>query len=529
MRSPQSPAPATPPAPKVYRQELSPIHFMERAGEVYANRTSVTDGDRTYTWRETRARTRRFASALRADDLKKGDRIAFLAFNSEPLLIAHTAVPLAGGVLVAINTRLNQDEVAYIIEHCGATKVFVSPELLPTLALVPPTIQRVVLGPDFEALLAKGSEEIVVPVLESEDEPITINYTSGTTGRPKGVVYHHRGAYLNALAMVLDHRMQLESRYLWTLPMFHCNGWCFTWGVVAVGAESVCIPKIEPGPTWELFDTGVTHFCAAPTVCTMLMNDPAAHTLVKPVRLFAAGAPPSPTLITRMSELNFHLDHVYGLTEVYGPFTINVPPPGLAAMSPADQAEFRARQGMANVCAGEVRIVDDEMRDVPADSATMGEVVMRGNVVMMGYYNDAEATAKAFKGGWFHSGDLGVSHPDGSIELRDRMKDIIISGGENISTIEVEQAVVSHPAVMECAVIAVPDEKWGEVPKAFVTLKPGATLTAEELVAHCRTRLANFKLPRHIEFGGLPKTSTGKIQKFLLRDKEWKGRERRIN
>jgi fatty-acyl-CoA synthase len=369
----------------------------------------------------------------------------------------------------------------------------------------------------------------VESLLVSEDEAITINYTSGTTGRPKGVVYHHRGAYLNALAMVIDHRLQAESRYLWTLPMFHCNGWCFPWALAAVGAESVCIPRIEPGPTWQLFDEGVTHFCAAPTVCTMLVTDPAAHPLMHPVRLFAAGAPPSPTLIARMAELNFQLDHVYGLTEVYGPFTINVPAPGQDQLPAPERARLRARQGMANVCAGEVRVVDLDMNDVPRDGNTMGEVVMRGNVVMTGYFEDAEATERAFHGGWFHSGDLGVQHPDGAVELRDRAKDIIISGGENISTIEVEQAVVSHPAVLECAVIAVPDEKWGEVPKAFVTLKPGASVTVEELVAHCRTRLANFKLPRQIEFGNLPKTSTGKIQKFLLRDQEWKGRDRRIN
>ncbi len=515
--------------PPVHRQELSPIYFLERAGDIYAERPAVTDGDQRYTWREFRARARRFASELRTDGLKKGDRVAFLAFNSEPLLLAHFAVPMAGGILVAINTRLNPEEIAYIISHSGATRVFVTPELLPQLGAVPPTVQRVVLGPDFEALLARGSEAPLELCLVSEDEPITINYTSGTTGRPKGVVYHHRGAYLNALAMILDHRVQAESRYLWTLPMFHCNGWCFTWGLAAVGAESVCIPKIEPGPTWQLFDAGVTHFCAAPTVCTMLVADPAAHRLERPVRLFTAGAPPSPTLIARMADLNFQLDHVYGLTEVYGPFTINVPSPGMGALPAEQQAQLRARQGMPNVCAGEVRVVDDAMNDVAMDGATMGEVVMRGNVVMTGYFEDAEATDRAFFGGWFHSGDLGVHHPDGSIELRDRAKDIIISGGENISTIEVEQAVVSHPAVMECAVIAVPDPKWGEVPKAFVTLKPGASVTAEELVAHCRTRLANFKLPRHIEFCALPKTSTGKIQKFMLRDKEWKGRDRRIN
>ena len=436
---------------------------------------------------------------------------------------------MAGGVLVAINTRLNPEEIAYIVGHSGATMVFVSPELLPLLAAVPPTVRRVVLGPDFEAMLARGSEAPLESWLAHEDEPISINYTSGTTGRPKGVVYHHRGAYLNALAMVIDHRLQAESRYLWTLPMFHCNGWCFTWGLAAVGAESVCIPRIEPGPVWDLFAGGVTHFCAAPTVCTMLATDPAARRLDQPVRLFTAGAPPSPTLIARMAELNFQLDHVYGLTEVYGPFTINVPAPGQATLPAGDQARLKARQGMANVCAGEVRVVDDAMNEVPRDGATLGEVVMRGNVVMTGYFEDEESTRKAFVGGWFHSGDLGVCHPDGSVELRDRKKDIIISGGENISTIEVEQAVVSHPAVLECAVIAVPDEKWGEVPKAFVTLKPGAALSAEELIAHCRARLATFKVPRQIEFGGLPKTSTGKIQKFLLRDRAWGNRDRRIN
>ena len=515
---------------QVHRQELSPIHFLERAGEVFAERVAVTDGAVERTWAQQRARSRRFASALRSHGLAKGDRVAFLAFNSDALLLAHFAVPLAGGVLVAINTRLKADEIAYIVEHSGAGRVFFSPELEPLLAAVPPAVQRIALGPAFEALLERGSEAPLPLCLESEDEPISINYTSGTTGRPKGVVYHHRGAYLNALSMALDHRLQVESRYLWTLPMFHCNGWCFPWATAAVGARSVCIPKIEPGPVWRLFDEGgITHFCAAPTVCTMLMADQTAHRLQRPVRLFAAGAPPSPTLIARMAELNFTLDHVYGLTEVYGPFTINVTRVGQEQLPAAERARLKSQQGLPNVCAGEVRVVDDELRDVPSDGKVMGEVVLRGNTVMTGYFRDPDSTAKAFAGGWFHSGDLAVRHPDGSIELRDRKKDIIISGGENISTIEVEQAVVSHPAVLECAVVAVPDEKWGEVPKAFVTLKPGKALTAPELIAYCKTILANFKAPRSIEFGPLPKTSTGKIQKFVLREQEWKGRDRRIN
>jgi fatty-acyl-CoA synthase len=514
---------------KVCRQELSPIFFLERAGEVFAERVAAVEGDASYTWSEQRTRARRFASALRKNGLKKGDRVAFVAWNSAPLLLAHFGVPLAGGVLVAINTRLTADEIGYIVDHSGSGWVFYSPELEPLLADIPVGTRRVKLGDAFEALLAEGSEAPVPILLESEDEPISINYTSGTTGRPKGVVYHHRGAYLNSLAMALDHKLSTDSGYLWTLPMFHCNGWCFPWATAAVGAKSFCINKIEPGPTWKKFEEGVTHFCAAPTVCTMLMADKAAHRLERPVRLFAAGAPPSPTLIARMAELNFHLDHVYGLTEVYGPFTINVNRLGQDQLPAAERAKLKSRQGLPNVCAGEVRVVDDELNDVPSDGTVMGEVVLRGNVVMTGYFRDPESTAKAFAGGWFHTGDLAVRHPDLSIELRDRKKDIIISGGENISTIEVEQAVASHPAVVECAVIAVPHEKWGEVPKAFVTLRPDATLTADELVAYCRTKLAHFKAPRVIEFRQLPKTSTGKIQKFLLRDQEWKGRDRRIN
>ncbi|HZR11089.1 MAG TPA: AMP-binding protein [Myxococcales bacterium] len=513
----------------VHRQELTPLHFLERAGEVYAERPAVVDGALRLTWREMRARARRLASALIRSGVRKGDRVAFLALNTEPLLVAHFGVPLAGAVLVAINTRLNADEVAYIVEHSGARAVFYAPDLHPQLARIPPQIARYDLAKDWEGFLATGSEARIPPPVASEDEPITINYTSGTTGRPKGVVYHHRGAYLNALAMALDHRLAADSRYLWTLPMFHCNGWCFPWATAAAGTCNVCLPRIEPARVWEHFREGVTHFCAAPTICTLLMAHPAAGRLERPVRLFTAGAPPSPTLIARMKELNFELDHVYGLTEVYGPFTIAVATPGEERLPPAERASRQARQGFANVCAGEVRVVDDQMNDVPADGHAMGEVVMRGNVVMTGYFHDEEATAKAFQGGWFHSGDLGVRHPDGAIELRDRKKDIIISGGENISTIEVEQAVVSHPAVLEAAVIAVPDEKWGEVPKAFVTLADGKQATSQEIIEHCKTVLAHFKAPRQIEFGPLPKTSTGKVQKYVLREKEWRGQSKRIH
>jgi fatty-acyl-CoA synthase len=514
----------------VYRQELTPTSFLERSGTVHAERTAVIDGDRRYSYREWRSRARRLASALRRGGLRKDDRVAFLAFNSEPLLLGHFGVPQAGGVIVAINTRLSPDEIAYILEHSGASMVFFSPELESQLAKAPAALRRVNLGTEFEDFLATGSEDPVESWLEDEYEVLAIDYTSGTTGRPKGVMYHHRGAYLNALAMALDLRLDASSRYLWTLPMFHCNGWTFTWGVTAVGATNVCIPRIDPPEVWKLFRSGqATAFCAAPTVLIMLVNDPAAGRLETPVRLFTAGAPPSPTLIGQMDELNFQLEHVYGLTETYGPFTINVPAPGLQDLPPLEQARMRARQGVPNVAAGEVAVLDSEGREVPADGETMGEVAMRGNVVMKGYYADEEATETAFTGGWFHSGDVGVRHPDGHIELRDRKKDVIISGGENISTIEVEQAVMSHPAVLEAAVIAVPDERWGEVPKAFVTLKQGREVGADELKAHVRERLARFKVPKSIEFGDLPKTSTGKIQKYVLRDKEWSGRDKRIN
>jgi fatty-acyl-CoA synthase len=514
----------------VYRQEMTPIDFLERAGWVHAERVAVVDGERRFTYAEWRVRARRFASALRRAGLQRGDRVAFLALNSEPLLLAHFAVPQAGAVLVAINTRLSLDEVAYIVEHSGTRTVFYSPELAPLLAQVPETVTCLSIAQDFEALLQTGSEEPLDSWLQSEDDILAIDYTSGTTGRPKGVMYHHRGAYLNALAMVIETRLGVDSRYLWTLPMFHCNGWCFTWAVAAVGGTSVCLARVDPERIWHLLDAeGVTHFNGAPTVHTMLVSHSTAHRLPRPVTVTTGGAPPSPTLIARMAELNLHLEHVYGLTETYAPFTINVEPPGAPDLPPVQQASLKARQGVPHIVAGEVRVVDEAMGDVPSDGATLGEVVMRGNVVMRGYFADEAATAQVFSGGWFHSGDLAVRHPDGAIELRDRKKDIIISGGENISTIEVEQAILRHPDVLECAVVAIPDEKWGEVPKAFVTPRPGTSLTPEVVIAHSRSVLAHFKCPKAVELGDLPKTSTGKVQKFVLREREWAGRDRRIN
>jgi fatty-acyl-CoA synthase len=360
--------------------------------------------------------------------------------------------------------------------------------------------------------------------LEHEEETISINYTSGTTGRPKGVQYTYRGAYLNALSEVIVAGLGTGSAYLWTLPMFHCNGWCFPWAVTAVAARHVTMRAVDPGLIWELIDReGVTHYNGAPTVQLMVLNHPRAHRLDRPVTAMVAAAPPSPTLLARMSELNFRVVHVYGLTETYGPITVCPEQEAWRDLPARQRAEYLARQGQAYPSADLVRVVDEQMTDVPQDGATMGEVVMRGNNVMSGYFDDEAATAAAFAGGWFHPGDLAVWHPDGNIELRDRGKDIIISGGENISSIEVEQAIAAHPAVLECAVVGIPHPHWGERPKAFVTLNEGAAATPEEIIAFCRERLAHYKCPDSIEFGPLPKTSTGKTQKFVLRQREWAG------
>jgi fatty-acyl-CoA synthase len=539
-----SPAPA--PAPN--RDPLTPLSLLERTLRVFPNRLAVAYGERRWTWAEFGDEIARMAGALRSLGVGPGDRVAFLAPNVPELLAAHFAVLQLHAALVAINTRLQAEEVGYILEHSGAKVVFVDPELAPAVAGIPhPLSARPLLvnledpvagvtgtplpGPTWAELCAGAERVPLGNDLDDEDRIVSINYTSGTTGRPKGVMYTHRGAYLNALGEIVVHGLDRDSVFLWTLPLFHCNGWCFPWAVTAAGGAHVMLRKVDPPEILRRIRIhGVTHFNGAPTVLLLIAEHPDAQGVRfdPPVRVATGGAPPSPTLLARMEALGVRVTHLYGLTETYGPHVYCQLQSEWEGLALEQKARVMARQGVPYHVATHLRVVDDRMRDVPADGETLGEVVMRGNNVMAGYYRDPEATAAAFAGGWFHSGDIGVMHPDGYIELRDRKKDIIVSGGENISTIEVEHVIVRHPAVLECAVVAMPDAKWGEVPKAFVTLRPGARASEQEIIAFCRERLAHFKCPKAVEFGELPKTSTGKIQKFRLREKEWAGHEKRI-
>ena len=520
----------------VFRSELNPVDFLYRAAYLYPDKVAVAAGKRRYTYRELAERSWRLANALRSAGLAKGDRVAALLFNSPAMLEAHFGVPAAGGILVAVNNRLSGAEIGYILQHSGAKYLLLDTGLAAVAeasGLAGVTVIRCddtgVPGDPYEEFLAGASPVRPASWLEHEEETISINYTSGTTGRPKGVQYTYRGAYLNALNEVIVAGLDNDSAYLWTLPMFHCNGWCFPWAVTAVAARHVTMRAVDPELIWELIDgEGVTHYNGAPTVQLMVVNHPRAHRLERAVTAMVAAAPPSPTLLARMSELNFRVVHVYGLTETYGPITVCPEQEGWRELPVSQRAKYLARQGQAYPSSDLVRVVDEQMTDVPQDGQVMGEVIMRGNNVMSGYFNDETATGKAFAGGWFHSGDLAVWHPDGNIELRDRGKDIIISGGENISSIEVEQAIAAHPAVLECAVIGIPHPYWGERPKAFVTLSEGATAAPEEIIAFCRERLAHYKCPDSIEFGPLPKTSTGKTQKFVLRQREWADQDTQV-
>jgi fatty-acyl-CoA synthase len=530
---------------------LTPLRFLERAAQVHPDKTAVIDGDRRMTYRDFAAAVTRAAHALQASGLTAGGRAAFLGTNSTEFLIAHYAVPLAGGVLVPLNTRLSPPEVAYICNHSGATLLFGDPDLLLGLGAVElhdvtevisiplqdgsdATVEGTTSYADF---LARGTDTPLPWEIEDENTVIALNYTSGTTGRPKGVMYTHRGAYLNSLGEVHHQGFSQDSVYLWTLPMFHCNGWCTTWALTAASGTHVCLRAVRGPEIWRLIDThGIDHLAGAPTVLSAIATAAEAHELTHPLTIVTAGAPPSPTVINKIHQLRATVVHVYGLTESYGPHAVCEPQAAWATLDGDALARKMARQGVGMLTSDRLRVVCDEvgsageLTDVAADGVEMGEIVMRGNSVMKGYYRDEAGTADAFRGGWFHTGDLGVMHPDGYVQLLDRSKDVVVSGGENISTIEVEQALASHPAVADVAVIGVPDERWGERPKAFVVLAPGRGASEEDLLAHVKSQIASYKAPRSIEFIiDLPKTSTGKIRKNELRSLEWEGREARIN
>jgi fatty-acyl-CoA synthase len=506
-------------------EALTPTSFLLRSGKVYADRDAVIDDDRRFSYAEFLDRCLRLAGALRNMGVPEGGRVAVLAPNTHVLLEAHYGVPLAGAVLVALNVRLTATDLSFIVQHSGAQVLVYDFEFEAVAKEVSARagggLRLVRAGrPDdqYERLLA-GSGPYQRAVSD-ERGLLSINYTSGTTGKPKGVMYHHRGAYLQALAMALETRLDCDSTFLWTLPMFHCNGWCFTWGVTAAGAAHLCLRKLDPGLVWKhLRESNVTHFNGAPTVLVMLAWHAAAAKLARAVRVATGGAPPTPAILARMSELGLDVTHLYGLTETFGPAAVCEWRGEWSMLAAGEQARLKARQGVGNVISQQLRVVDAHGKDVPADARTLGEIALRGNNVMLGYYQDEIATRKAIPDGWFRTGDLGVMHPDGYVEIKDRAKDIIISGGENIASIEVERVLCSHPAVMEAAVVAAPDPKWGEVPVAFVTLKAGATATESELTAHAREHMAHFKAPKRVVFGDLPKNATGKIQKFVLRER----------
>ena len=519
---------------------LSPLSFIERTAEVYPDRLAIVHGPLRQTWAQTYRRCRQLASALQKRGIGKNDTVAVMLPNTPPMVEAHFGVPMAGAVLNALNTRLDAEAIAFMLDHGEAKVVIVDPEFAAVmgraLALRQATHPMLIIevkddlfgptrqplgGVDYDEFVGGGDPTFAWSLPADEWDAIALNYTSGTTGNPKGVVYHHRGAATNAISNVLEWDMPKHSVYLWTLPMFHCNGWCFPWTVAVRAGVNVCLRRVDAQAIFDAIrEHGVTHYCGAPIVHGMLVNAPDAMKVGLPagVKAMVAGAAPPAAMIEGMEKLGFDLTHVYGLTEVYGPATVCAKHDEWQAVDIGERARLNARQGVRYHLERDVRVINpDTMQPVPQDGETMGEIMFRGNIAMKGYLKNPKATADAFAGGWFHSGDLAVQYPDGYIKIKDRSKDIIISGGENISSIEVEDVLYRHPDVLTAAVVAKPDPKWGETPCAFVELKDGATTTAEDIVAHCKKHLAGFKVPREVVFCEVPKTSTGKIQKFELR------------
>ena len=518
---------------------FTPLAFIQRTAEVYPDKLAIVHGELRQNWAQTYDRCRQLASALQKHGIGKNDTVAAMLPNTPPMVEAHFGVPMAGAVLNTLNTRLDPEAVAFMLDHGEAKAIIVDPEFAgivkKALALRTSTAPLLVIDVEdalygegtkigsvtYEAFVAQGDAKFAWKYPADEWDAIALNYTSGTTGNPKGVVYHHRGAATNAISNILEWDLPKHAVYLWTLPMFHCNGWCFPWTIAARAGVNVCLRRVEAKAIFDAIrHHGVTHYCGAPIVHGLLVNAPDEMKKGVPagVKCMVAGAAPPASMIEGMEQMGFDLTHVYGLTEVYGPATVCAKHAAWDELDIGERARLNARQGVRYHLQRDARVLDPmTMQPVPMDGETMGEIMFRGNIAMKGYLKNPKATAEAFAGGWFHSGDLAVQYPDGYIKIKDRSKDIIISGGENISSIEVEDVLYRHPAVLAAAVVAKPDDKWGETPCAFLELKPGAEVTKEDIVAHCKQHLAGFKVPRYIVFGELPKTSTGKIQKFELR------------